>query len=183
MATTPSARPDSPRTQDLRATRQIREYTDEAVSEADLAELLEVARWSGSSQNTQPWHFLVLTDPEDLAAVASARDRIAWVAKAPLAIALIMDGKTDSELYDEGRVTERLLIAARLLGLGAGTAWINNPEAEADLRNRFAIPPERGFRSVVVIGHPLEGATHRLGRTTSGRKAISEVVSRGRLGS
>ena len=173
----------SSRTQDLRATRQIREYTDEPVSEADLAELLEVARWSGSSQNTQPWHFLVLTDPEDLAAVAAARDRIAWVAKAPLAIALIMDGKNpDSESYDEGRVTERLLIAARKLGLGAGTAWLHNPETEAALRDRFAIPAERGFRSVVVIGHPLPGATHRLGRTTSGRKSISEVVSRGRLG-
>lgn len=173
----------SPRTQPLRATRQIREYTDESVSEADLAELLEVARWSGSSQNTQPWHFLVLTDPEDLAAVASARDRIAWVAKAPLAIALIMDGDNpDSESYDEGRVTERLLIAARMLGLGAGTAWLHNAEVEATLRDRFAIPAQCGFRSVVVIGHPVEGATHRLGRTTSGRKPIAEVVSRGRVG-
>lgn len=173
----------SPRTNDLLATRQIREYTDEPVSEEDLAELLEVARWSGSSQNTQPWHFLVLTDPEDLAAVASARDRIAWVAKAPLAIALIMDGeKPDSESYDEGRVTERLLIAARMLGLGAGTAWLHNAETESMLRERFEIPAERGFRSVVVIGHPVPGATHRLGRTTSGRKSTAEVVSHGRLG-
>ena len=35
--------------------RQTREFTDESVSEADLTALADVARWSGSSANTQPW--------------------------------------------------------------------------------------------------------------------------------
>ena len=166
---------------DLRKVRQSRQYTDEPVSEADLVELLEVARWTGSSTNSQPWHFIAVTDPDDLRAIGSARPPIAWVGDSPLAIALVLDGRNEaSEAYDEGRVTERLLIAARYLGLGAGTAWIGEPDAQDAVKQRLGIPAERTLRSVVVVGHPQIGVTHKLGRKTSGRRPLDEVSSRGR---
>jgi nitroreductase len=175
----PAARTE--RVRELRKVRQSRQYTDEPVSEADLTELLEVARWTGSSTNSQPWHFVAVTDPDDLRAIGAARAAIAWVGAAPLAIAIVLNGDNEaSEAYDEGRVTERLLIAARYLGLGAGTAWIGEPEAQATVKERLGIPAERTLRSVVVIGHPQIGVTHKLGRKTSGRRPIDEVSSRGR---
>lgn len=165
---------------ELRKVRQSRQYTDEPVSEADLVELLEVARWSGSSTNSQPWHFVAVTDPDDLRAIGAARPAIAWVGESPLAIALVLNGDNEaSEAYDEGRVTERLLIAARYLGLGAGTAWIGEPDAQAAVKQRLGIPAERTLRSVVVVGHPQVGVTHKLGRKTSGRRPLDEVSSRG----
>lgn len=167
---------------ELRKVRQSRQYTSEPVTEADLVELLEVARWTGSSTNSQPWHFVAVTDPDDLVAIGRARPAIAWVGEAPLAIALVLDGHAEaSEAYDEGRVTERLLIAARYLGLGAGTAWIGEPAAQDAIKQRLGIPQERTLRSVVVIGHPQTGVTHKLGRKTSGRKPLDEVSSRGRF--
>jgi nitroreductase len=166
---------------ELRKVRQSRQYTDEPVSEADLVELLEVARWSGSSTNSQPWHFIAVTDPDDLRAIGSARPAIAWVGDSPLAIALVLDGSNEaSEAYDEGRVTERLLIAARYLGLGAGTAWIGERDAQDVVKRRLGIPVERTLRSVVVVGHPQIGVTHKLGRKTGGRRPLDEVSSRGR---
>ena len=48
----------------LRRQRQSRQFTDEPVSDDDLEAILEVARWTGSSKNTQPWQFVVVTDPE-----------------------------------------------------------------------------------------------------------------------
>ena len=36
-------------------TRQVREFTEAPVSEADLFALTEVARWTGSSRNEQAW--------------------------------------------------------------------------------------------------------------------------------
>jgi nitroreductase len=167
---------------ELRKVRQSRQYTPEPVSESDVQELLEVARWTGSSTNSQPWHFVAVTDPDDLRAIGAARPAIAWVGEAPLAIALVLNGNNEaSEAYDEGRVTERLLIAARYLGLGAGTAWIGEPEAQAAVKERLGIPAERTLRSVVVIGHPQPGVTHKLGRKTSGRRPLDEVSSRGRF--
>ncbi len=160
--------------------RQSRRFTAEPVSESYLVELLEVARWTGSSTNSQPWHFVVVTAPDDLRAIGAARPAIAWVGESPLAIALVLNGDSEtSEAYDEGRVTERLLIAARYLGLGAGTAWIGEPDAQAVIKQRLGIPAERTLRSVVVIGHPQTGVTHKLGRKTSGRKPLDEVSSRG----
>lgn len=38
----------------LRGLRQRRKYRDEAIPEAILTDILEVARWTGSAKNTQP---------------------------------------------------------------------------------------------------------------------------------
>ena len=167
----------------LRKVRQNREYTSEPISQEDLNELLEVARWSGSSQNTQPWHFVVVTDPDALRTIGEQRPNIGWVGDAPVAIALVLNGANPpSEYYDEGRVTERLLIAARELGLGAGTAWIGDEPEQTAIKALLGVPQDRILRSVVVIGHPQPGATHKLGRKTSGRKPMNEVVSFGTFG-
>src|SRR5688572_33225234 len=110
--------------EELRKVRQIRQYRPDPVPEDLVQELLEIARWTGSSRNTQPWHFIVITDKAQLAQISQIRTPINWVADAPLAIAIVLDGANNvSEPYDEGRVTERLMIGARLLGLGGGTAW------------------------------------------------------------
>ena len=39
----------------LRRTRQIREFEPTPLEPAVLDALVDVARWSGSSQNSQPW--------------------------------------------------------------------------------------------------------------------------------
>lgn len=167
----------------LRKVRQNREYTNEGVSREALQELLEAARWTGSSQNTQPWHFIVVTDKDALRTIGDQRPNIGWVGEAPLAIALVLNGANpSSEYYDEGRVTERLLIAARELGLGAGTAWIGDEPQQTAIKELLGVPQERILRSVVVIGHPQPGASHKLGRKTSGRKPLEEVVSYGTFG-
>lgn len=165
---------------ELRKVRQSRKFTDEPVTDEQLEALLEVAQWTGSSQNTQPWHFIVIRDKEQLAKVSAVRgESIKWATDAPLAIALVISAKGEiSGAFDEGRVTERLMIAARLLGLGAGTAWYGDASQQAEAKELLGIPPELTARSMVVIGHPAEGAQSRSG----GRKPLSELVSYDRLG-
>jgi nitroreductase len=98
----------------IRTVRQARLFHAKPVPDDVLNELLEVARWSGSSRNTQPWHFVVIKDKAMLKQLSELRPPINWVADAPVAIAIVLDGKgaPESESYDEGRVTERVLIAA-----------------------------------------------------------------------
>src|SRR5215213_3008075 len=141
--------------EEIRTLRQAREYYPDPVSEAHLAQLLEVARWTGSSRNSQPWHFVVITDPAVLRQISELRPPIAWVAAAPLAIAIVLDGgDVASEAYDEGRVTERLLIAARSRGLGGGVAWFGDADQQAEGKRILGIPAERTARSVVIVGYP-----------------------------
>lgn len=54
----------------LRKVRQTRRFEAEPVPEALIEELLQVARWTGSSINTQPWHFVLVTDRGQLAALS-----------------------------------------------------------------------------------------------------------------
>lgn len=44
--------------------RSIREWTDEPVSEGDLAMILEAGRQAPSGENAQPWRFIVVRDAE-----------------------------------------------------------------------------------------------------------------------
>jgi len=167
----------------MRLVRQARRYEPTPVDEATIAQLVEVARWTGSSRNTQPWHFIVVTDKEQLRQISEVRTPINWVADAPLAIAIVLDGKNEaSEAFDEGRVSERLLVAARLLGLGGGTAWFGDEGQQARGKEILGIPAERTARSVVVIGTPTTFKDHRPNPSTPGRRPIDEVVSYERFG-
>ena len=167
----------------LRKVRQIRQYANEPVSDDALRQLLEVARWTGSSRNSQPWHFLVVTDREKLKRISELRPNINWVAGAPLAIAIVLDGESElSESYDEGRVTERLLIAAHMLGLGGGTAHFGTAEHQAAAKKILGIPAERAARSLVTIGRPTSVKDPRPNPRKGGRKPLTEVVSYERWG-
>jgi nitroreductase len=169
-------------TNELQKVRQARQYKPDAVPGEIIAELLEIARWTGSSRNTQPWHFVVITDKAQLTQISQIRTPINWVAEAPLAIAIVLDGANSvSEPYDEGRVTERLLIGARILGLGGGTAWFGDASQQQAAKEILGIPAERTARSVVVLGYPVTSKDPRPNPAASGRKPLSEVVSYGRM--
>lgn len=168
---------------ELRKVRQIRQYRPEPVPDDVVAELLEIARWTSSARNTQPWHFIVVTDTDRLRQISEIRPPINWVAGAPLAIAIALDGVSETtEAYDEGRVTERLLIGARLLGLGGGTAWFGDEAQQRAGKAILGIPPERTARSVVALGYPTTARDPRPGAVKGGRRPLSEIVSYGRWG-
>jgi nitroreductase len=168
---------------EIRQVRQARLYEETPVPEDVLEELLEIARWTGSSRNTQPWEFIVITDPEQLRQISQVRTPINWVADAPLAIAIVLNGSNPlSEAFDEGRVTERLLIGARMLGLGGGTAWFGDDSQQATAKDILGIPVEKTARSVVVLGYPTTTKDHRPNPATAGRRPLDELVSYQRLG-
>jgi nitroreductase len=168
-------------TEEIRKVRQARQYRPDPVPDEVLDQLLEIARWTGSSRNSQPWHFVVVDDKEQLRQISEIRTPIAWVAGAPLGIAIVLNGASEaSEAYDEGRVTERLLIAARVLGLGGGVAWFGDAGQQAEGKRILGIPDERTARSVVIIGYPTSTKDPRPGRAAGGRKPLTEIVSHNR---
>ena len=158
--------------------RQTRIYLDKPVSKEDLATLLEIAQWTGSARNTQPWHFIVIENKETLGKLAALRSNIDWIANVPLAIALVFDGNdTVLESFDEGRIFERLAIGARLLGLGAGTAWFLGEAEEDQAKDLLGVPRERTMHSLVALGYVDKAANQLPGRNYVGRKPLDEIVS------
>jgi len=141
--------------------RQVRGFTDAPVDPAALDAIADAARWSGSSRNTQPWRFIIIRDPATLRALAEAglpQTRSLTTAMAAIAIVMPVEpGSGISHGYDEGRAAERILIAASLIGLGAGIAWIRSDVRPA-VGELLGLPDDRFARTVVAIGHPSEAA-------------------------
>ena len=177
----PDPVPPADRLKPLRRTRQYREFEPTPLTDEELDALADVARWTGSSRNTQPWRFLVLTDPSTLRALHEAGlPQTRGLATAPAAIAIVLSAEASlHEAYDDGRVAERLLIAASMLGLGGGISWIR-----ADVRPAAAsilgLPADRMVRSIVQLGHPTAAARAPKAAPGMARRPFDEVVVRGR---
>jgi nitroreductase len=161
----------------IRTVRQIRQYVSEEVPGDVIKQLLRVAQWTGSSRNTQPWHFVVVKDKDQLRKISQLRAPINWLAAAPIGIAIVLDGAGVSEAYDEGRVTERILIAAHNLGYGGGVAWYGDDTQQAEAKRILGVPAERTARSIVMIGRPVSAKDPRPNARPGGRKPLSEIVS------
>ena len=145
----------------LLRTRQIREFTDEPVSDEMLAALADVGRWSGSSSNNQPWRFVVIRDEQVLRRLAEIGVPQTWPfqsASAGIAIVLTDEAKREvPDAYDDGRAAERMMIAATMLELGAAITWIRR-DIRAEVNELLGLPPDRFVRTVMAFGHPTESA-------------------------
>jgi nitroreductase len=159
----------------LRRTRQVRRFTDQPVDEADLQALLEVARWSGSSQNSQQWRFIVIRDAAVRRRIGELSRYARYVANAPLAIAIAMPGEDlETDAYDEGRVAERLLIAANAMGFGGGIAWTDTERPEVG--ELVGITPPSYVRTIVALGYPTEEALRPRTGPGTGRRPLADFV-------
>lgn len=158
----------------LRRLRQSRRFLDQAVPAENLATILEVARWTGSAKNTQPWEFIVVTDRETNVKLSETAPFTGFLANVPLSIVIVLDGESRSVPYDEGRVSERIMLAAQALGLGSGTGWFGTPESRDAVRGLLGIPSDKTAWSAVGIGYT---DTSQQQTTLSGRKSLDDLVS------
>jgi len=167
----------------IRRVSQIRQYAPDAVPDEVIAQLLELARWTGSSKNSQPWQFVVVRDKEKLKAIGALRPNITWLASAPVGIAIVLDGASPmSEAYDEGRVTERLLTGATMLGYGGGVAWFGDDGQQSSAKRTLGIPDAKTAKQIVMIGKAKSTADPRPSGPARGRKPLDELAHYERWG-
>ncbi len=166
----------------LRKQRQARTFTDQPVSEDQIDAIIEVARWTGSAKNIQPWTLLIVTDPARKQGLAEAGQYTGFLANAPLVIVPVMEGEVPGlHGYDEGRLSERIFLAAEALGLGAGVAWFGAESAQQTARELLDVPAGKSVFSAIGIGHPSP-ATTKQERRPNPRKPVSELVCRETFG-
>lgn len=167
----------------LRRTRQVREFEPTPLDPAVLDALADVARWTGSSRNTQPWRFIVITDSATLRALHTAglpQTRGLATATAAIAIVLSADpARAVHDAYDDGRVAERILIAARMLDVGAGISWIRDDVRPA-AGEILGLPHDRMVRTIVQLGRPTPAARAPKSAPGEARLPFDEVVIRER---
>ena len=169
----------SERLRPLRAVRQYRQFTEEPAPAEDIDAIVDVGRWTGSSRNEQPWRFIVIRDIPTIRRLAEVgHPQTRSLSTATSAVAIVLPDEPDraiSRAYDDGRVAERLLIAASELGLGGGIAWIRRDVAPA-VAEVFGLPADRMVRTIVALGHPTEEARQLRKATGEARLPRSETV-------
>jgi nitroreductase len=160
----------------LRRLRTVREFLPAPVPEDALADILEVGRWSGSASNRQPAEVVVVRDPEARQKLVEYGSNTAG--KAAVALVIVTPGdpaRFELEVYDDGRLSERLLLAAAAHGLGSGVTTLKG-EGPANAKQLLGIPVERRVRTVVVIGQKDEAAIRARPKNPQPRKPIGEFA-------
>ncbi len=166
----------------LRSLHAVRGFRPDPVPGEVVDDILEVARWSGSASNRQPWEIVVVRERETLDALAAVEGYANHLAGAPLGIVLVMAGeRPEQETYDEGRLAERIMLAAHAHGVSSSIGWIVGSGRDA-AKDLLDIPSERIVRTAISLGYPDETAQRPRTNAGQARKPLSEIVYEERYG-
>lgn len=160
----------------LRSLRAVRSFRPEPVAQEVIDSILEVARWSGSASNRQPWEIVVIRERETLRSLAGLDGYAGHLAGAPLGMVLVMAGdRAEQETYDEGRLAERIMLAAHAHGVGSSVGWIVGPGRDA-AKELLGIPQHKVVRTAISLGYPDEAARRPRSGRGQARKPLGEIV-------
>ena len=164
----------------IRARRDVRQFTDRRVADQDLDRILEAGRRSPSSQNWQPWDFVVVTDRAQLTELSRVWRGGGHVAGSAATIALVGpvladdDRRSGSLRYDLGQATVSMMIAAADLGIGSGHSAVADQELA---RTVLGFPPDRFCAYLIPLGHPADRPLRPIEQAN--RRPFEDVVHRG----
>jgi nitroreductase len=159
--------------------REVRRYADRPIPPEVERRILEAGRVSGSSQNRQPWRFVVVSDREAVERVAEAVWAADNVLGAALVIAVIVAGKGPVS-FDAGRAAQNMMIAAWNEGVGACPNGIADRDAMAE---SIGLREDDHFATVLTFGYPAreidpEARTPEEWIARADRRPLEEIVER-----
>ena len=155
---------------------EVREFSKGKPVPADVkSRILEAARLTGSSMNTQHWRFIIVQDKGNLKRLADDSNTGAWAAGCDFAVIILTDPKVPGHVIDGGRVLQDMQLAAWNMGIGSG---IFTGIKEDKLRKDYAIPQELEVTAFAGFGYPVRNVTGK----KKNRKPLSEIAFREKFG-
>lgn len=165
----------------LRRVRQTRDFLPDPVPEDALRDILDVARWTGSAGNRQPWTFIVVTEAATKRAMAEAATNTPHIGVAPVVVVVATEPRgSETDNFDEGRLAERIMIAAEAYGLDAGIGRASG-EARATIGRLLGVPPDRVVRTMVSLGYPTEAGAAPKSPPGEARRPLETFIRRERF--
>jgi nitroreductase len=112
--------------------REVRDYADRPLSEEVQLRILDAGRLSGSSQNRQPWRFVVVESRELREQLAELVYTPGNIRGAGLVVAIAVSGKGPVS-FDVGRCAQNMLLTAWGEGVGSCPNGAPDPDAVAEV--------------------------------------------------
>jgi nitroreductase len=164
----------------IRSRRNVRSFDDRPISDDDLDQILEAARRTPSSQNWQPWDFVLIRQRAQLTELATVWRGAGHVAHAAAAIALIAPVPEDDRQrrliqYDLGQATMSIMLAAANLGIGTAHAGVGDQDLA---RTLLGFPEDNFCAYLISLGYPADRPLTPIKRPD--RRPFDEVVHRDR---
>lgn len=153
----------------------VRSYTNQKVDRSLILEILEAARLAPSAVNFQPWHFIVITEQENLTDFQEVYQR-AWFKEAPACIVVCSDHSKSWKRKSDGKdfadvdvaiAIDHLVLKATDLGLG--TCWVCNFDVEL-VRKKLQLPNHIEPVALIPLGYSTSEAPPK------SRKPLEEMV-------
>jgi nitroreductase len=148
----------------LRSRRSVRKFEDRPVETEKVELIVEAALRSPSSRGGNPWEFIVVTDPEIINRLSTAKPHGAsFLAKAPLAVVVCADpGKSDVWVEDASIAAILLHLAATDLDLGS--CWVQLRKRNRDAKQTageyaaevLGLPAGWVVPVIMAIGYPAQ---------------------------
>ncbi len=158
----------------IRTVLAVREYADKPVAEATVARIVEAARLTASSQNKQPWHFVVVRDKARLKEVAAHTPSGPYIAQAQLAVVVTVS-PTPPAISDASRAIQSMVLTAWSEGVGSN--WVGAPKEGSEhlpaLKELLGVPDDQKVVAILPFGYPA----HPGGKGKKSRKTLAEVAS------
>jgi nitroreductase len=151
----------------------VRQFTDQPLPAEAVRDIQDVVRWSGNASNRQEFQVLWIEDRTTLLRLSELKGYAKHLAGAAAGAVIVTWMERDElNAFDEGRIAERIMLAAHAHGIGSCIGWLRD-EGRAAAKALLAVPDDRTVRTAVSLGYPAAGAL-RGGR----RKPIDELVKR-----
>ena len=158
----------------VRTMLAVRTYTDKRVPAEVVRRIVEAGRLTGSSMNRQPWHFIVVENPDTLRQLGELAKTGPYTAQAPLAIVVAI-AKTTFSVSDASRAIQSMLLTAWSDGVGSN--WVGFRGMD-EVKSLLSVPDELELLAIIPFGYPARS----IGKGKKKRKSLSEVAHRERFG-
>jgi len=162
----------------VRTKRASRRFDGRPLEAAHLAAVLDAGRRAHSSKNLQRWQFVVVRDPERLAALATVGPWATHVAGAAAAVALVTPDPhaPDAPLsitWDLGGAAAQMMLVAWELGIGSCPATVYE---HARAREILDLPDGMHCEYIISFGYPADPEQLRRANRPGGRHPADAVV-------
>ncbi len=158
----------------IRTMLAVREYDARPIPDDVVQRIVEAGRLTASSMNGQPWHFVVVQNPDTLRRIGGLSVHGPYIAQAPLAIAIVLDDSRFA-VSDASRAVQDMLLTAWEAGVGGN--WVGFGGME-EIKELLGIPADRELLAILPFGYPAKA----VGQGRKRRKPLAEVAYRERWG-
>src|SRR5713226_6738755 len=157
----------------LKSLRAVRQFADKPLPPEAVRDIHDVIRWSGNASNRQEFQVLWIEDGPTLRRLSEMKGYVKHLAGAAAGAVIVTWMERDElNAFDEGRIAERIMLAAHAHGIGSSIGWFVG-DGRARAAKVLEVPAGRTVRTAISLGYPAVGALRG-----ARRKPLEELVRR-----